>query len=88
MNAQERRRERRAAKQADWKSANPLLVGISAKPERITLKLNRKVDRVAKALIAQDTKYYDSADNRCLPEVAMYSAGFRKVRKDATHIVK
>jgi len=88
MNAQERRRERRAAKQADWKSANPLLVGISAKPERITLKLNRKVDRVAKALIAQDTKYYDSADNRCLPKVAMYSAGFRKVRKDATHIIK
>jgi len=78
MNAQERRRERRAAKQADWKSANPLLVGISAKPERITLTLNRKVDRVAKALIAQDTKYYDSADNRCLPKVAMYSAGHRK----------
>lgn len=84
MNAQERRRERRAAKQADWKSANPLLVGISAKPERITLKLNRKVDRVAKALISQDTKYYDSADNRCLPEVAMYAAGHRKSKDIVT----
>ena len=78
MNSQSRRRERRAAKQADWKSANPLLVGISAKPERITLTLNRKVDRVTKALIAQDTKYYDSADNRCLPEVAIFAAGHRK----------
>ena len=43
MNAQERRRERRAAKQADWKSANPLLVGISAKPDtRKILSLARK----------------------------------------------
>ncbi|WP_313048738.1 antitermination protein N [Atlantibacter subterraneus] len=43
MNAQERRRERRAAKQADWKSANPLLVGISAKPDtRKILSLTRK----------------------------------------------
>lgn len=77
-NAQERRRERRAAKTAEWKAANPLLVGIAAKPERQVLTLSRKVDRVAKALIAHDTKIYDSADNRCLPQVALYSAGFRK----------
>lgn len=32
MNAQDRRRERRAAKQAEWKKANPLLVGVKAKP--------------------------------------------------------
>ncbi|EPA9111006.1 MAG: hypothetical protein E7G96_02520 [Serratia liquefaciens] len=24
----------------------------------------------------------------CLPEVAMFAAGFRKIRKDATHVVK
>ncbi|CNJ53973.1 Uncharacterised protein [Yersinia rohdei] len=28
-----------------------------------------------------------SADNICLPEVAKFAAGFRKVRKEATHIV-
>ncbi|WP_435952699.1 antitermination protein N [Dryocola sp. BD626] len=50
MNAQERRRERRAAKTAEWKAANPLLVGIAAKPERQVLTLSRKVDRVQKAV--------------------------------------
>ena len=48
--AQERRRERRAAKQAEWKAANPLLVGIAAKPERQVLTLKRNVDRVQKAV--------------------------------------
>ena len=33
MDAQARRRERRAEKQAEWKNANPLLVGVSAKPD-------------------------------------------------------
>ena len=43
MDAQSRRRERRAAKQAEWKAANPLSVGVSAKPDnRPVLSLNRK----------------------------------------------
>lgn len=43
MDAQARRRERRAEKQAEWKAANPLLVGVSAKPNnRPILSLNRK----------------------------------------------
>ncbi|NWK86999.1 antitermination protein N [Raoultella terrigena] len=43
MDAQSRRRERRAAKQAEWNAANPLLVGVSAKPDnRPVLSLTRK----------------------------------------------
>lgn len=43
MDAQARRRERRAEKQAEWKVANPLVVGVSAKPDnRPILSLNRK----------------------------------------------
>lgn len=43
MDAQARRRERRAEKQAEWKAANPLLVGVSAKPDtRKVLSLTRK----------------------------------------------
>lgn len=43
MNAQERRRAARAEKQAEWKQANPLLVGVKAKPTcRPILTLNRK----------------------------------------------
>ncbi|WP_312990860.1 antitermination protein N [Atlantibacter hermannii] len=52
MNAQARRRERRAEKQAEWKAANPLSVGVSAKPDsRPVLSLSRKVkSRVESAL--------------------------------------
>ena len=76
---QERRRLSRAAKQAEWKAANPLLVGVSAEPGRQVLTLNRdrKPDRVSKALIGRDTKYSPSAGNCCLPDVAIYSAGYR-----------
>lgn len=43
MDAQARRRERRAEKRAEWNAANPLLVGVSAKPDnRPVLSLNRK----------------------------------------------
>lgn len=57
-------------------------------PSRAVLTLSRKVDRVEKALIGRDTKVYDSADNRCLPQVAIFQAGHRTVRKDAVHIIK
>ena len=52
MNAQARRRERRAEKQVEWKAANPLSVGVSAKPDsRPVLSLSRKVkSRVESAL--------------------------------------
>ncbi len=49
MDAQTRRRERRSEKQAQWKAANPLLVGVSAKP------VNHQMLRAAqnKAVIAR-----------------------------------
>jgi hypothetical protein len=52
MDAQARRRERRAEKQAEWKAENPLLVGVSAKPDNShVLSLNRKPkSRVESAL--------------------------------------
>ncbi|WP_312055820.1 antitermination protein N [Pantoea brenneri] len=92
-NAQERRREQRAAKQKEWKAANPLLVGVKAKPDcRPVLTLNRKaVDRVVKAvdteteyhkqILAGAAKYIggDIQGSICLPDVAIYSAGYRKV---------
>lgn len=71
-----RRRERRAALQSEVSSSADVMH--CPTPSRAVLTLSRKVDRVAKALIAHDTKIYDSADNRCLPQVALYSAGFRK----------
>lgn len=59
MNTQERRRAARAEKQAEWKDANPLLVGVKAKPVcRPLLTLNRKpADRVSKA-VETETEYH------------------------------
>lgn len=80
MNAQEKRRAARAEKQSAWKQANPLLVGVKAQPScRPTLTLSRKaVDRVEKAVSVQSTKTYDTLDNCCLPQVAIFSVKTKK----------
>lgn len=98
MNAQERRRAARAEKQAEWKDANPLLVGVKAKPVcRPILTLNRKpADRVTKAvdteteyhkqILAGAAKYMggEVQDGMCLPQVAVYAAGYRKSKDIVT----
>ncbi|KZR10458.1 antitermination protein N [Klebsiella aerogenes] len=70
MDAQSRRRERRAAKQAEWKAANPLSVGVSSKPDnRPVLSLNRKPkSRVESALnpinLTVLAEYREQLENR------------------------
>ncbi|WP_182056542.1 antitermination protein N [Pantoea sp. ME81] len=98
MNAQERRRAARADKQTAWKQANPLLVGVKAKPDcRPILTLNRKpVDRVVKAvdteteyhkqILAGAAKYIggEVQNGMCLPEIAIFAAGYRKSKDIVT----
>lgn len=98
MNAQERRRAARAEKQAEWKDANPLLIGVKAKPVcRPILTLNRKpADRVSKA-VETETEYHkqilagaakymggEVQDGMCLPQVAVYASGYRKSKDIVT----
>ena len=98
MNAQERRRAARTDKQSAWKQANPLLVGVKAKPDcRPILSLNRKpVDRVVKA-VDTETEYHkqilagaakynggEVQDGMCLPEIAIFAAGYRKSKDIVT----
>lgn len=70
MDAQSRRRERRSEKQAEWKAANPLLVGVSAKPDsRPILSLTRKPkSRVESAVTPIDlsvlSDYRQQLENR------------------------
>lgn len=85
MNAQERRRAARAEKQAEWKAANPLLVGVKAKPScRPVLTLNRRpTDRVVKA-VDTETEYH----KQILAGAAMYvehriSSKYQKVSNEA-----
>lgn len=98
MNAQEKRRAARAEKQSAWKQANPLLVGVKAKPDcRTVLTLNRKpVDRVVKA-VDTETEYHkqilagaakyeggEIQDGMCLPEIAIFAAGYRNSKDIVT----
>ena len=98
MNAQERRRAARAEKQAEWKDANPLLIGVKAKPVcRPILTLNRKpADRVSKA-VETETEYHkqilagaakyiggEVQDGMCLPQGAVYAAGHRNSKDIVT----
>ena len=43
---------------------------------------------VARAISAPSLREKHESTAMCLPQVALFQAGHRKVRKDATHIVK
>ncbi|WP_434218780.1 antitermination protein N [Escherichia coli] len=80
MDAQTRRRERRAEKQAQWKAANPLLVGVSAKPvNRPILSLNRKPkSRVESALNPIDltvlAEYHEQIESNLTKKVDIHAS--------------
>ena len=94
-----RRRERRAHLQSEA-SVNAEVMHRPT-PSRVVLQCKRPVtDRVVKAvdteteyhkqILAGAAKYIgnDVDSAMCLPQVALFQAGHRKVRKDATHIIK
>ena len=80
-NARNRRRARRAEAQsqidADARLARKIAVAGSG------CSLN-----VARATSAPSLREKRESTSQCLPQVALYQAGHRKVRKDATHIIK
>ncbi len=55
---------------------------------RIVSTLSSCNQRVEKAVISPSLRDQKTTGSACLPEVAIYSAGFRNGRKDATHIIK
>ncbi|EQB4333091.1 hypothetical protein ACYJ2D_003165 [Providencia stuartii] len=78
-NARSRRMERRKALHESYeltKSLKAAIHGETVKEEtkRPTLSLTRKpISRVEKAISIRSTKVYDSVDNCCLPNVAIFS---------------
>ncbi|WP_286880959.1 hypothetical protein [Pantoea sp. UBA5037] len=55
---------------------------------RVVSTLSSYNQRVEKAVISPSLRDQKTTGSACLPEVAIYSAGFRNGRKDATHIIK
>lgn len=74
------RRERRAAKQAEWKAANPLLVGIRAEPKRQVLTLKRdnytpsNINSVAAKAVTQVKEY----KNQIIRATYLYNHEFKR----------
>lgn len=90
-NAKTRRHARRRAAAMELERFGGILeAAFGLEPEDKVEAVSKPVNRVGKALTLprQVTQYRPSADNICLPKVALYNAGFRKVRKEAIHIIK
>ncbi|WP_313684143.1 hypothetical protein [Pantoea sp.] len=51
-------------------------------------KVDYSAERVARATSAPSLREKHESGAVCLPGVAIYAAGYRKVRKDAVHITK
>lgn len=56
--------------------------------EREQVAGTQHISRIEKAVISPSLRDQKTTGSTCLPEVAIYFAGFRSCRKDATHILK
>lgn len=80
-NARNRRRAERAAKREQAAEDMRLARKVATAASGCSL-------NVARATSAPSLRDKHESGALCLPDVALYQAGFRNVRKDATHIVK
>lgn len=90
-NAKSRRCRQRGEHYAAYKAECDEIRAMASRIEAAFTKLSEGcTSRVYKATmpIPIRSKEQPSADNICLAQVAMFSAGFRTNRKDAVHIIK
>ncbi|WP_034912950.1 hypothetical protein [Erwinia sp. 9145] len=80
--AKSRYKARRAERQAEHQEDARLARRIEAAGAGCSVKVARAVNG------ACERRAVRQSGSACLPEVALYAAGYRTVRKDATHIIK
>jgi len=80
-NAKNRYRARRAAKREQVQADNKLARNIALASAGCSLNVSR-------ATSSPSLREKHESTAMCLPDVALYQAGHRKVRKDAVHITK
>lgn len=80
-NAKARYRARRAAKREQMEADARLARKIAVASTGCSLTVSRAIN-------SHSLRSKHDTGSACLPEVALYQAGHRNVRKDATHIVK
>jgi hypothetical protein len=80
-NAKNRYRARRAAKREQMQADNKLARNIAVASAGCSLNVSR-------ATSSPSLREKHESTGMCLPDVALYQAGHRKVRKNAVHITK
>ena len=86
--AKTRRHARRRAVAMDRERIESIIdTAFGIEPEVVAIEVKR-ISRIEKAVISPSLRDKHESTAMCLPDVALYQAGFRNVRKDATHIVK
>lgn len=79
-NAKSRRKAARAKKFAENRADASLTRSIASA-------MNNASGRTLKAINLPTTKEVETIGSICIPDVAIYQAGYREVREGATHIV-
>ncbi|MCA1178905.1 MULTISPECIES: antitermination protein N [unclassified Pantoea] len=94
-----RRRERRAGLQSEVSNSSEVMHRPT--PNRVLLQCKRQVTPSVNRAVDTETEYHkqilagaakyiggEVQDGMCLPEIAIFAAGYRTVRKGAVHITK
>ena len=56
--------------------------------ERALASGQQHISRIEKAVSSPSLRDRHESTSVCLPEIALFNAGYRNVRKDVTHIIK
>lgn len=87
-NAKSRRHARRRAVAMDRDRIESIIdTAFGIEPEVVAIQV-KHISRIEKACISPSLRDRHESTSVCLPDVAIYNAGYRTVRKGATHIFK
>lgn len=86
--AKTRRHARRRAVAIDRERIESIIdTAFGIKPEVVAIEVKR-ISRIEKAVTTPSLRDKHESTSVCLPEIALFNAGYRTVRKDVTHIIK
>ncbi|PXW19029.1 regulator [Pantoea sp. JKS000250] len=86
-NAKSRRHARRRAVAMDRERIESIIdTAFGIEPEVVAIEV-KHISRIEKACSSPSMRDRHESTSVCLPEIALFNAGYRKTRKDATHVI-
>lgn len=88
QSAKSRRHARRRTVAMDRERIESIIdTAFGIEPEVVAIEV-KHISRIEKAVISPSLRDRHESTSVCLPEIALFNAGYRKARKDAKHIIK